>query len=280
MAAQSVVLDSYNEPIDTYATNVLGTVHILEALRHTNRSCSVVNVTSDKCYENVGSTVAYTEGDRLGGRDPYSNSKACSELVTSAYRDSYFGVDRSAERGVSVSTARAGNVIGGGDWTPWQLIPDVIRAFQADEKVTLRHPGAVRPWQHVLDCLGGYLTLAEKQAENPSKIVGGWNFGPSDDDIKPVSYIVNAIAAHWGLSEAWTVDEATYAHEEPTLVLDSAKARRELGWTPVLPLDTALKWVVDWYRGCMEQEEPRALCQRQIDEFLKLARSRYDPQIT
>lgn len=271
MAAQSVVLDSYNEPVGTYSTNVLGTVHVLEALRQVNQPCSFVNVTSDKCYENIGSAVPYAEGDRLGGKDPYSNSKACSELITAAYRHSYFDPSRFDEHGVAISTARAGNVIGGGDWTPWQLIPDVMQAFRQGKKVTLRHPAAVRPWQHVLDCLGGYLTLAERQVENPGEIAGSWNFGPSGEDIKPVSYIVEAIAAHWGLPDPWTPDSKTYAHEEPTLVLDSTRARRDLGWAPALPLDTALQWVVDWYRGYYDgEDEPRSLCRRQIDDFLML----------
>lgn len=268
MAAQSVVLESYEAPVDTYATNVLGTVHLLEAVRIAERPCIVVNVTTDKCYENVGTAVAYGEDDRLGGRDPYSNSKSCSELATAAYRDSFFPAERIGEHGVAVATARAGNVIGGGDWTPWQLIPDLVRAFEGARKVTLRHPQAVRPWQHVLDCLQGYLLLAEKLAADPAAFTGAWNFGPADEDIKPVVYVAETIGKRWNASEVWTADTASHAHEEPILMLDSSKARRELGWRPALPLDTALAWVADWYTDYFERKDARSICSGQIGEYL------------
>jgi len=268
MAAQSVVLDSYSDPVETYRTNVLGTVHILEAIRLAGIECAVVNVTTDKCYENRGLSVPYEESDRLGGRDPYSNSKACSELVTSAYRDSFFHVDKISEHGVSVSSARAGNVVGGGDWTPWQLIPDVVQAMSRGEKVVLRHPGATRPWQHVLDCLSGYLTLAEKQVLQPADYSSEWNFGPCEEDAKSVAYVVERIAKHWNVDDPWITDSKSHAHEEPVLQLDSTKANELLGWYPRLPLDIAIDWVADWYQSFLNDGDARDLCQRQIRQFL------------
>ena len=184
MAAQSVVLDSYDDPVFTYATNVMGTVNILEAVRKTGRGATVVNVTTDKCYENFGRTSGYKESDRMGGHDPYSNSKACSELVSAAYRSSYFPPDRIQDHGVALATARAGNVVGGGDWTPWQLVPEVIKSLSNSEKVVLRNPNATRPWQHVLDCLAGYLTLAEKLNQDPAAYSGEWNFGPTKAKVQ------------------------------------------------------------------------------------------------
>jgi CDP-glucose 4,6-dehydratase len=267
MAAQSVVLDSYNDPVETYRTNVLGTAHILEAIRLAGIKCSFVNVTTDKCYENRGRSVPYKESDRLGGRDPYSNSKACSEFVTSAYRESFFPAGKIVEHGVSVSSARAGNVVGGGDWTPWQLIPDVALAMSRGEKVVLRHPDAIRPWQHVLDCLSGYLTLAEKQSVQPAEYLGEWNFGPAEEDAKSVAYVVEKIAEHWGVDDPWTTGSKAYAHEEPVLQLDSTKANETLGWRPRLPLDVAIEWVADWYQNFFNGGDARELCQRQIRQY-------------
>jgi CDP-glucose 4,6-dehydratase len=267
MAAQSVVLDSYTEPVNTYTTNVLGTAHILESIRQAAIPCTVINVTTDKVYENTSLSVAYGESDRLGGRDPYSNSKACSELVSSAYRDSFFPLDKIADHGVSVSTARAGNVIGGGDWTPWQLIPDVAQALSRGEKVELRNPGATRPWQHVLDCLCGYMTLVEKQSLEPEKYSGEWNFGPDEKDVKSVAYVVESVAQQWGVNDPWTTDSHAYAHEEPVLQLNSSKANERLGWRPRLPLDTAISWAADWYHSYFDAGDARELCQRQIHQF-------------
>lgn len=270
MAAQSVVLDSYDDPVETYRTNVLGTAHILEAIRLGGIKCTFVNVTTDKCYENRGLSVPYQESDRLGGRDPYSNSKACSELVTSAYRESFFPIDKFAEHRVSVSTARAGNVIGGGDWTPWQLVPDIAAALSKGEKVELRHPDATRPWQHVLDCLSGYLTLAEKQFENPEAFSGEWNFGPDESDVKPVSYVVEAFARQWGIDDPWTSDAEDYAHEEAVLQLDSHKSNEQLGWRPILAIEPAIEWVADWYHDHFEGGNARDLCRRQIRQYQSL----------
>ena len=267
MAAQSVVLDSYTDPVETYRTNVMGTVHVLDAVRTAGKPCVVVNVTTDKVYANTGLSTPYGEADRLGGKDPYSNSKACSELVTSAYRNSFFPLESLAEHGVSMSTARAGNVIGGGDWTPWQLIPDIAAAFSRGRPVELRNPEATRPWQHVLDCLRGYLTLAEKLHAEPEAYSGEWNFGPPEGDVHSVRYIVEAFARRWQVNEPWIGDEKSYAPEEPVLQLDSTKSVRELGWRPAFAIDTAVGWAADWYRLHFDGGDPRALCLDQIREY-------------
>ena len=214
MAAQSVVLTSYAEPVDTFSTNIMGTVHVLEAVRRLRRPCVVVNVTTDKCYENQGWVWGYRETDVLGGRDPYSSSKACAELVGRSYRESYFALPQYAEHRVAIASARAGNVIGGGDWTSHQLVPETIAAFRAGQAVVLRHPQAVRPWQHVLDCLSGYLCLAEAVAGDASGFSGEWNFGPSASDAVSVSRVVETLAACWGVDRPWIADSTTHAPEE------------------------------------------------------------------
>lgn len=271
MAAQSVVLHSYEDPVETYSTNVIGTVNTLEAVRLTKSRCAVINVTSDKCYQNNGWVWGYRESDALGGHDPYSNSKACAELVGQAYRDSFFPAATWAEHGVGLASARAGNVIGGGDWTPRQLIPDVMAAFAKGESVVLRHPEAIRPWQHVLDCLMGYLTLAEAVASDAGRYSGEWNFGPSYIDARPVSYVVDALARRWAIAQPWVRQGGTHLPEATTLKLDVAKATSELDWRPRWPIDAALGAVADWYRGYEAGRDPRDLCQVQIDQFLALA---------
>jgi CDP-glucose 4,6-dehydratase len=267
MAAQSVVLDSYTDPVETYMTNVLGTVHILEAIRLSEAPCTVVNVTTDKVYENTGLPAAYVESDRLGGHDPYSNSKACSELVTTAYKESFFSLDKFSDHGVSISTARAGNVIGGGDWTPWQLIPDITQALSRGEQVKLRHPDSTRPWQHVLDCLAGYMTLAENMTADPAGYSGEWNFGPEEGDVHSVKYVVENFARCWGVSDSWTSDAKVYAHEEPVLQLDSSKSMEQLEWRPCLPIQTSIEWVADWFRHFLDGCDARELCLRQIRDY-------------
>lgn len=271
MAAQSVVLASYDDPVDTYATNVMGTVHVLEAVRRSSRPCTVINVTTDKCYENKRWVWGYRESDELGGKDPYSNSKACTELVTLAYRESFFQPARLAEHGVGLATARAGNVIGGGDWTPRQLIPEAIAAFARMQPVLLRHPQSIRPWQHVLDCLAGYLTLAEALSEDPIAISGGWNFGPSFQDARPVSYIVERLATHWNVSSPWQKDLVQHAPEEGLLRLDTSKAAATLGWRCRLPLDDALEWVARWYLEHQRGRSALDLCRQQIEAYLAKA---------
>jgi CDP-glucose 4,6-dehydratase len=268
MAAQSVVLRSYDDPVETYSTNVLGTVHTLEAARRLRRPCTIVNVTTDKCYENRGWPWGYRENDALGGHDPYSNSKACAELVAQAYRDSFFDSSRIAEHGVGLACARAGNVIGGGDWTPRQLVPDAVAALQRAQPVTLRHPGAVRPWQHVLDCLGGYLTLAEAVARDPVRYSGGWNFGPADSETCTVAQIVEALAAYWNVGTPWLQDQVTHAPEAAQLRLDVSKCSSELGWRARWAMADTVHAVANWYRDYFAGVDPRALCDRQIELYL------------
>jgi CDP-glucose 4,6-dehydratase len=270
MAAQSLVLRSYESTIETYATNVLGTVHVLEALRRLDVPCAVVNVTTDKCYENKRWPWAYRENDELGGRDPYSNSKACAEFVARAYRESFFPLDGPDGPRVAIASARAGNVIGGGDWTPGQLVPDTVAALAVGEQVVLRHPDAVRPWQHVLDCLGGYLTLAENLYGDSAQFSGGWNFGPPESDCAPVADLVDMLARSWDVSDAWVRDTAPHAPEEGQLRLDPSKAAQLLGWRTSLPLPLAVRWVTDWYRDLERGADAAELCGSQIRAYATL----------
>lgn len=269
MAAQSLVLRSYESTIETYSTNVLGTVHVLEALRRLDVPCAVVNVTTDKCYENKRWPWAYRENDELGGRDPYSNSKACAELVARAYRESFFPLDDPEGPRVAIASARAGNVIGGGDWTPGQLVPDTVAALAIGEQVVLRHPEAVRPWQHVLDCLGGYLTLAENLYDNSARFSGGWNFGP-ESEYAPVAELVDMLARSWGVSDAWVRGTASHAPEEAQLRLDASKAAQLLRWRTALPLSLAVKWVADWYQDLERGVDAAELCRSQIRAYATL----------
>ena len=213
MAAQSVVRAGYDDPINTYSSNVMGTVHVLEAVRQLKQPCVVVNVTSDKCYENREWHWGYRESEPMGGRDPYSNSKGCAELVTTAYRESFFPPAALERHGVAVASARAGNAIGGGDWTSNQLIPDLMRSFLGSRSCLIRSPSAIRPWQFVLEPLRGYLTLAERLAENGSEFASGWNFGPVEADAKPVSWIADKLVRSWGDGAAWNQDEASHPRE-------------------------------------------------------------------
>lgn len=267
MAAQSVVRRGYEEPIETYSSNVMGTVHLLEAVRQIARPCIIVNVTSDKCYENREWVWGYREDEPMGGRDPYSNSKGCAELVTAAYRESFFSPASHKKHHVALATARAGNVIGGGDWTRDQLIPDLMRAFLTDEPCLIRNPAAIRPWQFVLEPLRGYLTLAERLAKSPEQFASSWNFGPSDADAKPVSCIADRLAYSWGDSVSWIRDSASYPHESRLLKLDISKARACLDWQPVLPLREALDWIVEWYRAFKAGANLRSITQAQIERY-------------
>jgi CDP-glucose 4,6-dehydratase len=248
MAAQPLVRRSYADPLGTYRTNVMGTANVLEAARKTPSVRAVVSVTTDKCYENHEWVWPYRETDALGGHDPYSSSKACAEMVSAAYRRSYFEAEGSGQPRVGLATARAGNVIGGGDWSEDRLIPDLIRGFVAGKPATIRRPEAIRPWQHVLEPLHGYILLAERLLEGEHAAASAFNFGPGDDAAWTVEQVANFLTDAWGGGAAWTRDTDTGVHEAGALRLDASKARAELGWEPRLDLATALRWTVDWYR--------------------------------
>jgi CDP-glucose 4,6-dehydratase len=271
LAAQSVVRASYEDPIENYSSNVMGTVHVLEAVRQLKRPCAIVNVTSDKCYENREWIWGYREDEPMGGHDPYSNSKGCAELVASAYRSSFFSPETMSEHGVALGCARAGNCIGGGDWTRDQLIPDLVRAFLDGKPCLIRNPSAYRPWQFLLEPLRGYLLLAERLTESGSRFASGWNFGPSDSDVKPVSWIADELASLWGENASWTLDSGAHPHEAHALKLDATKAAVELNWRPVLPLKKALAWIADWYQAFRSQKDLRQLTLKQIEIYGTLA---------
>jgi len=267
MAAQSVVKYSYDNPIETYSTNVMGTVNLLEAARQLGGRRAVIIVTSDKCYENNEWVWGYRENDQLGGNDPYSNSKACAELVTSAFRNSFFQEDNFTRHSISVASVRAGNVIGGGDWTNNQLVPDVMTAFMERRPVLIRSPSAIRPWQFVLEPLDGYISLAELLWTSGADFAEGWNFGPEDDDAKPVSWIVENISRLWGEGACWEIDRVSHPREAKSLKLDSSKAKDFLSWSTRLRLSEALEWVVEWYKAYQKQEDLRELTETQISRY-------------
>jgi len=267
MAAQPLVRYSYQNPVETYATNVMGTVHMLEAVRATPTVRAVVNITTDKCYENREWVWGYRENDPMGGYDPYSNSKGCAELVSAAYRSSFFNPAEYKKHGVALATVRAGNVIGGGDWAKDRLIPDIIAAFEQGRPVHIRNPHAIRPWQHVLEPLRGYLTLAEKLFGIGPDYAEGWNFGPSDEDAKPVAWIVEQMATRWGGNAQWQIDAGEHPHEAGYLKLDISKARSRLDWHPGLRLGDALNLVVDWARQRQDGADIRQLSLGQIHTY-------------
>jgi len=272
LAAQPLVRESYRAPAKTYATNVMGTVNLLEAVRACPSVKAVVNVTTDKCYENKEQLRGYKEGEPLGGYDPYSSSKACSELVTSAYRNSFFNPADYKKHGVALATARAGNVIGGGDWAADRLIPDIIRSALKGEKARIRSPRAVRPWQHVLEPLAGYLLLAEKLYTHGPHYGGAWNFGPDAGDAKDVEWVVKRMFAAWPEAPGYVLDKGRHPHEAHFLKLDSAKARRELGWAPRWRVGAAVGKVMDWTRAYAANEDMRAVCLKQITEYAAAGR--------
>ena len=270
LAAQPLVRRSYSDPVATYATNVMGTVHLLEAVRKSPGVRAVVCVTTDKCYQNREWVWPYRENDPLGGYDPYASSKACAEIVSSAYRSSFFPLDRVAEHGVALATARAGNVIGGGDWSEDRLIPDLVRGLTAGTPILIRRPKSIRPWQHVLEPLHGYLTLAEKLFAGEASCASAYNFGPSDQDIWPVERIATKVVELWGSGASWKRDSNTSVHEHHVLRLDASKARVELGWNPRLGVEKALEWSVDWYRACARGKQMRDFTFAQISDYEKL----------
>lgn len=263
LAAQPLVRYSYTNPVETYATNVMGTVNLLEAARHAGSVRVILCITSDKCYENREWLWGYRENEPMGGHDPYSSSKGCSELVIAAYRHSYF----SGQQSVAVASARAGNVIGGGDWAEDRLIPDIVRAMMSACKVIIRNPEAIRPWQHVLEPLSGYLLLAEGLWRDPERYAGGCNFGPHDSDARPVSWIADRLTCIWGGDAGWSLDGREHPYEARYLKLDISKARMLLKYEPRLDLGLALEWVAQWYLAYQRGDNVRLLTEQQIKAF-------------
>jgi CDP-glucose 4,6-dehydratase len=263
LAAQPLVRYSYDHPIETYETNVMGTVNVLEAARREASVKAVVCITTDKCYENREWVWGYRENEAMGGYDPYSSSKGCSELVISAYRNSYF----SSGEGPAVASVRAGNVIGGGDWAEDRLIPDIVRAMMKNEGVIIRAPKSIRPWQHVLEPLSGYMLLAERLWDEKNSYADAWNFGPNDEDAKPVEWIVERLTQSWGEGAHWELDKDVNPHEAQYLKLDISKVKSLLGYEPRLDLGTTLEWVTQWYKAYHNGDDMRQMTQQQIVQF-------------
>lgn len=264
MAAQPLVRRSYADPVETYSTNIMGTVHLLEAVRQSPSVRAVVNVTTDKCYENKEWVWGYREEEPMGGDDPYSSSKGCVELISKAYRKSFLKAE-----GLAMATARAGNVIGGGDWALDRLVPDVLRALEMRQPVLIRNPHAVRPWQHVLEPLSGYLLLAERLYEHGQLDAEGWNFGPTDEDTRPVQWIVERLCEAWGQEAKWTLQPEDNLHEANSLRLDISKVKRRLNWAPRWSLQTALVTTIDWHRAWLAGQDMRTKCLQQIQAYAR-----------
>ena len=265
MAAQPLVRQSYADPVETYATNVMGSVHVLESVRNTPSVKAVVVVTTDKCYENKEWPWGYRENEPMGGHDPYSNSKGCAELVTAAYRSSFL-----QQQGIAVATARAGNVIGGGDWAADRLVPDILRACEQSQPVRIRNPKATRPWQHVLEPLSGYLRLAEKLYNQGQVFAEAWNFGPQDEGAKPVQWIVEHMVNNWGNGARWQIDGGTHPHEANYLKLDISKAKVNLNWQPCWPIAIALQKITDWHQAYLAAANMREFAMQQIIQYTKV----------
>lgn len=268
MAAQALVLDSYKDPVGTYETNVMGTIYLMDALRTLNKPCTSVLITTDKVYENFEVSKPYPEDARLGGFDPYSNSKACAELAISSYRNSFFPIAKISEHQQAVASARSGNVIGGGDWSENRLVPDIARALLQNKPVTIRNPKAVRPWQHVLDPLNGYLMLAAQLSENPQQHATGYNFGPQPNDERTVEDMVKLSIEKWGSGSFEAPAMGQQPHEAGLLKLDITKAQSALGWSPKFTSEEAVTWTMDWYK--QSDGDVVALCQKQISDFFDL----------
>ena len=272
LAAQPLVRRSYADPVGTYSTNVMGTVHVMEAIRKTPSVRAVVCVTTDKCYQNQEWIWPYRENDPLGGYDPYASSKACAEIVSAAYRSSFFPIEGLSDHHVAVATARAGNVIGGGDWSEDRLIPDLVRGFRARQPVLIRRPHAIRPWQHVLDPLHGYMMLAQELLGQPARFASSYNFGPGDEDVWPVERIATEMVRMWGNGASWIRDAIPGVHEDHVLRLDASKARAQLGWQPRLKIEAAIEWTTAWYRAWNQGDDMADFTGKQILEYEQLLR--------
>lgn len=272
LAAQPLVSEGYADPVGTYATNVMGTVNVLEAARRCPDLESIVVVTTDKCYDNRESLHDYNEADPLGGRDPYSSSKACAELVAAAYRASYFQADAAPR----IATARAGNVIGGGDWASNRLVPDLLRAFAEDKSACLRHPGAIRPWQHVLDPLAGYLSLAEQLTRKPA-FARAWNFGPALADCVPTGTLADLAVGHWAAPASWHSEPSTLPHEAQLLRLNTDAAQQMLKWRPKWPLNEAVRHTVAWHRAWLSGHDMQSFSRDQIQQYLRTTQTFDEP---
>lgn len=269
MAAQPLVRYSYQDPVGTYQTNIMGTVNLLESVRHCKSVRAVVNVTTDKCYENKEWVWAYRENEPMGGHDPYSSSKGCSELITSTYRSSFFTSDSN----IALASARAGNVIGGGDWSSDRLIPDALKAFEKKVPVVIRNPQANRPWQHVLEPICGYLMLAEKLYSSGKQFAEGWNFGPNDEDARPVSEVLDHLAKEWPGEASWGLDGSQQPHEAQLLKLDISKAKVRLKWQPNWGLNTALRSIIEWHQAWMAGDDMENITLSQIKKYELTVRS-------
>jgi CDP-glucose 4,6-dehydratase len=271
LAAQALVRNSYEDPVNTFDSNIMGTVKMLEAIRLEDCIHAVVVITSDKCYENQEWCWGYRENDPMGGYDPYSSSKGCAELVTSAYRNSFFNNPSDNRKSVpSISSARAGNVIGGGDWATDRLVPDMIKSFMADDPVIIRNPTAIRPWQYVLEPLRGYLMLAQRLWDEGHRFASAWNFGPDDLSARPVKWIVDRLATMWSDNAKWKYDNANHPHEAQYLKLDCSKAKSRLGWQPLIDLPQTLELIVQWYREFQKGGDMYAETCRQIQLYDQL----------
>ncbi|MBU3637577.1 CDP-glucose 4,6-dehydratase [Polynucleobacter sp. es-MAR-4] len=267
MAAQPLVRYSYTHPVETYATNVMGTLNLLESLRSIDSARATVVVTTDKCYENNERLAGYQEHEPMGGHDPYSNSKGCAELVTAAYRRSFFSADQYLEHHNAIASARAGNVIGGGDWSEDRLIPDAIKAFEANKPLIIRNTLATRPWQHVLEPLSGYLVLAQALYEEGTAFAQGWNFGPKDSDARPVQEVVELLISAWGSPASWVHDGSEHPHEAKSLKLNITKARENLGWVPKWTLETAIEKIAHWQKAYQNKRDMKSISLNQIREY-------------
>lgn len=269
MAAQPLVRASYLDPVETFDVNVMGTVNVMQAARSIRGMKALVNITTDKVYENLELNRGYTEKDRLGGFDPYSSSKACSEIVTASYRCAFFHPDHFDDHGVAVATARSGNVIGGGDWAADRLIPDLVRGFKTATPALIRYPQAVRPWQHVLEPLAGYVRLAECLVEKGPAFSGAWNFGPSPALGRTVGWMADRMVDLWGDGAMWTRHKAKHFHETQNLRLDSRRAQRALGWKSLLDVDATMGWIVDWYRAHATGADVAGLTRQQAADYIR-----------